>query len=147
MTLDFSLAFLSRAGLDDRWSDYSPFFREVQGDPISQRQQALPLGADGEQISPAAAWEKVKAINIPAPIELFELRDDSNAAGNVLDRTFEQGLRQFEQQDFRGASITLRRMLAEYPDDGPAILLDERTTSLLNNPAEKFRDVWELPGK
>ena len=90
---------------------------------------------------------KVRVVNIPDPVELFKLSLRSDAAWTTLCRQFEEGLRQFEARDFRRATGTLGRLLAEYPDDGPALVLLARAVNLAVNPHEPFSEAWELPGK
>ncbi len=90
---------------------------------------------------------KVRVVNIAEPIEFYELRDGTDAEWRNLCRAYETGLGQYERQDFRGASTTLSQLLAQYPDDGPTVILLARAASHIFHPDEAFSDVWELPGK
>ena len=90
---------------------------------------------------------KVRVVNIPDPVELFELSPRSDAAWTTLCRQYEEGLRQFEARDFRRATGTLGRLLADVPDDGPALILLSRAVNMTVNPDGPFSEAWELPGK
>ncbi len=89
----------------------------------------------------------MRVVNIAEPIELYELRDAADPARQSLVGKYETGLRQFEAQDFRGASATLAQLLAEFPDDGPALVLLSRAVNQLVNPQDEFSLAWVLPGK
>jgi hypothetical protein len=86
-------------------------------------------------------------VNIPEPVELFELSSRSDAAWTTLCRQYEEGLKQFEARDFRRATGTLGRLLAEHPDDGPSLVLLSRAVNMSVSPDERFSEAWELPGK
>jgi adenylate cyclase len=90
---------------------------------------------------------KVRVVNIAEPIELHELRANSDPGWKALSQKYETGLRQFERKDFQGATTTLGQLLTDHPDDGPSLLLLSRAVNLLANPKVEFNESWELPGK
>ncbi len=90
---------------------------------------------------------KVRVVNIAEPIELFELRAESDSQSKSLSQAYEAGLRQFEQRDFQATTATLGQLLKQHPDDGPSLLLLSRAVNLLANPKVEFQEAWELPGK
>jgi adenylate cyclase len=89
----------------------------------------------------------VRVVNIAEPIELYELRADSDPGWRAICKQYEQALRQFEGQDFQAAAATLGRLVTEHSDDGPALVLLSRTVNLLVDPDVEFDKAWELPGK
>jgi adenylate cyclase len=90
---------------------------------------------------------KVRVVNIPEPVELFELRSTADRRLAALDNKYETALSQFERQDIRAAATTLTKLLAEHPGDGPSQVLLSRTTAFLANSDVELTEAWELPGK
>jgi adenylate cyclase len=90
---------------------------------------------------------KVRVVNIGEPIELFELRADPDRNWKAVCKKYEQGLKQFEGRDFQGATATLGQLLADHPDDAPALILLSRAVNLLVDSDVEFTEAWELPGK
>ncbi len=98
----------------------------------------------GETRFPARRIGRVRVHNIQEPVELFEPLPDDQAA---LQTTYEQALSLFEQKAFPQAAGILGRMLSEYPNDGPTLLLLSRTVQSLVSGAEEDHPVWVLRNK
>jgi adenylate cyclase len=90
---------------------------------------------------------KVRVVNIAEPIELFELRAEPDRDWQAVCKKYEQGLKQFEARDFQGAAATLGQLLADNPDDAPALILLSRAVNQLVDSDVEFSEAWELPGK
>ena len=73
----------------------------------------LPAGVAVRQIC------KVRVVNISEPVELYEVATDENPSWRALCQLYEEGLRQFEQREFRQAAKILSNLLAAFPNDGP----------------------------
>jgi adenylate cyclase len=90
---------------------------------------------------------KVRVVNISEPVELYEVATDENPSWRALCQLYEEGLKQFEQREFRQAAKILSNLLAAFPNDGPALLLLSRAVHQLLNETAEFQSAWELPGK
>ncbi len=88
---------------------------------------------------------RVRVVNINEPIELYELLGPG--ASEELKRGYEEALEQFEKKLFRPAARILGRLLAEFPEDGPTLVLNARVASCLLEGNAHFYPVCELPGK
>lgn len=88
----------------------------------------------------------VHVVNIAEAVTLYELRPAPDAFWPDLRRRYEEALAEFEQQHFNRAMILLCELLAQYPGDGPSLVLLARLAPLLDHPGQ-FNPVWELPGK
>jgi adenylate cyclase len=89
----------------------------------------------------------VRVVNIHGAVELYELYAAEDAVHSVIRTPYEQALALFEQQNFRGAAQLLSDIVADYPDDGPALVLLSRSVNHLVHPPARFDPAWELPGK
>jgi adenylate cyclase len=87
----------------------------------------------------------VRVVNIPDPVELFELAAPGQPGWEALKTGYEQALLEFESQELRLAARTLAAVLADHPNDGPSLLLLARAVNALVH--NGFERIWELPGK
>ncbi|HVX64816.1 MAG TPA: adenylate/guanylate cyclase domain-containing protein [Pirellulales bacterium] len=94
---------------------------------------------------------QVRAVNIAAPVTLYELCPNPGAGWQDAARRYEQAIEEFEQGRLAEAQAALDELLAAHPDDGPAAILRDRASGLLADRLadriEKFDPVWDLPGK
>ncbi len=92
---------------------------------------------------------QIRVTNIAASVHIHELEGvDESDPWHGLRTEYEASLALFESADFRKASGLLGRLLDEFPNDGPSLLLMSRVVEeLLKNDADAFDPVWELPGK
>jgi adenylate cyclase len=89
----------------------------------------------------------VRVVNINEPVTVFELAP--REAPNIADLLsgYEYALTLFEKKEFRQTASILGKLLPEFPNDGPSLVLMTRAVQCLVEEPEKFDPVWELPGK
>jgi adenylate cyclase len=88
----------------------------------------------------------VRVVNIREPVSIFELRTLSQDEKTRLIAPYEEALSLFELHHYRQAATELTRILNDYPDDGPSLLLLSRTVNAMTA-HEEVSAIWELPGK
>jgi adenylate cyclase len=122
----------------------------VQG---ATKQVRLPLLISGatarlqQDAFPCRRVCRVRAVNIQEPIDLFELVGEATPAWTDLKQRQEEALDAFERRDFHTSTRILGNLAAEYPDDGPTLLLLSRAVAALSQQPSEFDSVWNLPGK
>ncbi len=90
---------------------------------------------------------KVQVINIPTPVDLYELTADPDMSWADLSAAYESVLERFDQQHYREAVDELGKLLRSSPDDGPTLILLSRVVdAMMNGPAESH-PVWEFDRK
>jgi adenylate cyclase len=122
----------------------------VQGATKYLRVHLLLTGSTKDQLDDTFRTRRlcrVRVVNIGQPVDLFELTAGADPAWPKLQQAYEQALAEFEQRDFRKAARILGNLLAEYPEDGPSLILMHRAISSLVDGTAAFDPVWELPGK
>jgi adenylate cyclase len=90
---------------------------------------------------------RVRVVHIAEAVDLFELVPPGRTGWAALKSEYEKALGEFERGEFRIAARILGNLLAEYPDDGPALVLMSRTVEALVGTTTRFDPVWTLPGK
>ena len=91
---------------------------------------------------------RVRMKNIRKPVTLFELADEASADWLRLKQEYEAALEYFENGDFQSALRILGVLQAEFPDDGPSMVLLERSAAERGGADQgEFDSVWDLPGK
>lgn len=90
---------------------------------------------------------QVRVVNIPQPVTLYELAAPAAAAAATLQSGYEAALTEFERGNFGPAAASLGRLLGDFPEDGPSLMLLARAARALVEDPENFDPVWELPGK
>lgn len=90
---------------------------------------------------------KVRVVNIDEPVDLYEV--SAGGRENFRDRKnrYEQALDFFEKQDYNEAARILGTLLADYPGEGPSLVLLSRTVNAMLEGTPAGHPVWELPGK
>lgn len=97
---------------------------------------------------PSRRLGKVRVNNIAAPVELHELRAADDHSMQELTVSYESALASYERRELHATSALLGRMLVEFPQDGPSLLLMSRAVQeMLRNDSTAFDPVWTLPGK
>ncbi len=90
----------------------------------------------------------VRVNNIAAPVDLHELRVSDDPRVEQLTSSYETALASFELCEMHTASAVLGKVLAEFPHDGPSLLLMSRAVQeMLRDETAVFDSVWTLPGK
>jgi adenylate cyclase len=90
---------------------------------------------------------RVRVVNIAEPVDLYELVPGDTPNWKLLCGTYEKGLAEFEQSNFREAGRILGGLQLQYPGDGPSLILLSRTVNYLIQEPATFDAVWEMPGK
>lgn len=122
----------------------------VQGATKYLKSPILITDATREQLGERFATRRVcsvRVVNIKTSVGLYELHAAQDPVHSTIRDPYEQALLLFEQQNFRGAAQLLSNILADYPDDGPALVLLSRSVTHLVQPPATFDPAWELPGK
>jgi adenylate cyclase len=89
----------------------------------------------------------VNVVNIQKTLDLYEIPGHATSSTSALTDRYEDALRSFEARELRRAVNQLSAILAEWPDDGPSLLLLSRSVDELLKPKTTFSPSWELPGK
>ncbi|MBI3839839.1 MAG: hypothetical protein HY288_18100 [Planctomycetia bacterium] len=93
---------------------------------------------------------QVRVVNISTPVELYELRPQAENGWKTLQHSYEEALQEFEKQNFRNAAGVLSKLISQYPEDGPSLILLSRAVALLISGAEynpSWDPTWAPPGK
>lgn len=90
---------------------------------------------------------KTTVVNVVEPVDIYEVFVEANEKSIRLKQVTEQALIELEKNNFREASKISGFSLAEFPDDGPLILILHRAVEMLMNPTQAFQPVWHPPGK
>jgi adenylate cyclase len=90
----------------------------------------------------------VRTVNIPDPVELYELVEHPDAAWEDLKKSYEEALTLFEQAQFQGTVQAVAALSARFPTDVPTRELLLRSAPLINQPSNvPFDHVWDLKNK
>jgi adenylate cyclase len=124
----------------------------IQGATKYLKSNILITNLTKKDLEPTMATRKlcqVKVINIPHPIEIHELAPPQRQGWQELKQSYEEALAFFESKDFRHAARVLGSILAQttYREDGPSLVLMQRTVTCLVEEPVDFSPVWKLPGK
>ncbi len=101
---------------------------------------------------------KIRVQGIKDPIDIFELTeqyssapkdptDPDTAEWSKLAVNYEAALDAFEAKEFNQAARDLSTILADFPKDGPSLVLMKRAVNGLIEGPDKDHPVFELPGK
>ncbi len=90
---------------------------------------------------------KVQVVNIPTPVDLYELNEGPDQRWAELAKAYESALESFDQQQFREAVDTLGQLLRSFPDDGPTLILLSRVVEAMMHGCPESHPVWEFDRK
>ena len=90
---------------------------------------------------------RARVVNIGEPVELYEVLAAGNGQLELLQRTYESALHEFEERRFDEAARLVGQILAAKADDGPSLVLMSRVLECLVAGPERFDAIWTLPGK
>jgi adenylate cyclase len=88
----------------------------------------------------------VRLVNIAEPVTVFELAPQGEPRWHELQSAYENALGMFEHKQFREAARVLGKLLPEFANDGPSLVLMSRTVQGLVEP-DAFEPVWQLQVK
>jgi adenylate cyclase len=92
----------------------------------------------------------VRVINLPDPVDIYELAAHADQSWLALQQGYEEALREFELQHFRQAAEMFEALTASYPADVPSQIMHSRALDLFESaPAfdPTWHPAWTLPGK
>jgi adenylate cyclase len=90
---------------------------------------------------------RVELVNIAEPIGLYELCTSADPSWLDLRDRYESALSAFESGEAHRATRILGNLLADYPDDGPTVILLSRAVDVLARRREDFSPIWRLAEK
>jgi adenylate cyclase len=96
---------------------------------------------------PTRRLGKVRVVNVPTPIDLYEVVGEHTPEWLDLKARYEEALAEFEKGEYRRASRVLGGLLGQHAEDGPALVMCWRALQNRVEPNDRFDPVWELPGK
>jgi adenylate cyclase len=96
---------------------------------------------------PARRLGKAAFVNIAGHVELYQLSPPAAPGWEALRSGYQDALSRFETRRFRETIQILGNLLADYPDDGPSLILLSRAVNSMVDDASAFDPVWKLPGK
>ena len=121
----------------------------VQGATKFLQSKLLITGATRQYLDDSFAVRRVataRAVNIDAPVDLYELVPPGLAGWPTVKQDYEHALECFEAQMFKEAAEILSRLLTAYGAQGPELSLMSRTMECLVDPS-RWKKAWDLPGK
>jgi adenylate cyclase len=122
----------------------------VQGATRYLKARVLVTRSTREQLDAGFAARRLcraRVVNIPDPVDLYELGPAPATDWEELGRDYSMALDRFEKRSFRTAIRILGNILNEHPEDGPSLVLMARALAFLMPKPPEFDPVWELPGK
>lgn len=90
---------------------------------------------------------QVRVVNIEEPVTLYELARADQPGWEALRKDYEHALDAFTKGDFRRACQVLGRLILDFPQDGPSLVLLSRAVECLVEKPEPFDPVMVLKGK
>jgi len=90
---------------------------------------------------------KTRVVNVLEPVDIFEVFVEVNEKNQKLKQITEKALEELENKNYGDAARISGYSLAEFPGDGPMIMILHRSVQYLMNPALPFDPVWYPPGK
>jgi adenylate cyclase len=87
----------------------------------------------------------VRVVNIPTPVDLYELAAPDQQPWPDWKEKYEQALEEFERMNFRQAARVVQPLITEQVNDPPSIALLSRAVQGLANGPDPGHFVLELP--
>lgn len=90
---------------------------------------------------------QAKVVGLDGQVNLYQLMSQQEANDDLIAR-YAEGLALFESgQHFRQAAKLFGELVQKYPDDGPSLIMLDRSVNQLVHPIGEFSPVWEAPTK
>jgi adenylate cyclase len=90
---------------------------------------------------------KTRVVGMEEPLDLCELERPQSPNWETLKSHYENALLAYEKRNFRAAAGLLGSLVAQYPDDGPSLLLMARTAQCLVDESSAVDLTFRLSGK
>jgi adenylate cyclase len=90
---------------------------------------------------------QAKVVGLDGHVSLYQLMSQQEANDDLIAR-YAEGLALFESgQQFRQAAKLFGELVQKYPEDGPSLIMLDRSVNQLVHPIGEFSPVWEAPTK
>jgi len=90
---------------------------------------------------------RAKVVGLDGDVNLYQLMSEEEADKDLIAK-YEEGLSMFENESqIRQAARLFGELVQRYPDDGPSLIMLERSVSQLVHPVKDFSPVWEASSK
>jgi adenylate cyclase len=90
---------------------------------------------------------RAKVVGLDGDVNLYQLMSEEES-NNELIAKYEEGLSLFEKEDqIRQAARLFGELVQRYPDDGPSLIMLERSVRQLVHPVKDFSPIWEASSK
>jgi adenylate cyclase len=86
---------------------------------------------------------QAKVVGLDGHVSLYQLMSQQEANDDLIAR-YAEGLALFESgQQFRQAAKLFGELVQKYPEDGPSLIMLDRSVNQLVHPIGEFSPVWE----
>ncbi len=90
---------------------------------------------------------RAKVVGLDGDVTLYQLMSEDEADNELISK-YEEGLSMFENENqIRQAARLFGELVQRYPDDGPSLIMLERSVRQLVHPVKDFSPVWEASSK
>jgi len=90
---------------------------------------------------------RAKVVGLDGDVNLYQLMSEEEANKDLIAK-YEEGLSMFENENqIRQAARLFGELVQRYPDDGPSLIMLERSVRQLVHPVKDFSPVWEASSK
>ncbi|MFM9065251.1 MAG: adenylate/guanylate cyclase domain-containing protein, partial [Pirellula sp.] len=90
---------------------------------------------------------RAKVVGLDGDVNLYQLMSEEEADKDLITK-YEEGLSMFENENqIRQAARLFGELVQRYPDDGPSLIMLERSVRQLVHPVKDFSPVWEASSK
>src|SRR5262249_28285221 len=110
----------------------------------------LATQATQEKLGPDFSVRKlctVRVVNIEKELDLYEVASPHRPGWAERKQTYDNALKEFEQEHFRKAAQLLGRLVAEAVNDGPALVVMSRAVRAMVEGTPRGHPVWEFTEK
>jgi adenylate cyclase len=90
---------------------------------------------------------RAKVVGLDGDVNLYQLMSEEEADKDLITK-YEEGLSMFENENqIRQAARLFGELVQRYPDDGPSLIMLERSVRQLVHPVKDFSPIWEASSK
>lgn len=90
---------------------------------------------------------KAKVVGLDGHVDLYQLMSEEEADATLIEK-YQEGLALFESGTaFRQTARLFGELVQKFPDDGPSLIMLERSVKHLVNPVLEFSPIWEAHSK
>ncbi|MFM7974597.1 MAG: adenylate/guanylate cyclase domain-containing protein [Pirellula sp.] len=90
---------------------------------------------------------RAKVVGLDGDVNLYQLMSEEEADKDLITK-YAEGLSMFENENqIRQAARLFGELVQRYPDDGPSLIMLERSVRQLVHPVKDFSPVWEASSK